>query len=110
MIDFETAQRVISERLAKMERNMNDFGSALPDYKDQPHLHLVVTKTTEYDFGWVFAYNTKEYSETNNISYALAGNAPLIVDKTDGQVYATGTARPVEHYIEEYRKGVKIRA
>jgi hypothetical protein len=110
MIDFDTAQRVISERLAKMERSMNDFGSALPNHKDQPYLHLVVTKTTEYDFGWVFAYNTKQYLETDNINCALAGNAPLIVDKNDGQVYVTGTARPVEHYIEEYRKGVRIRA
>ena len=110
MIDFETAQRIIAERLVKMERDMNNFGSALPDHKDKPYLHLVVTKTTEYEFGWVFAYNTREYIETNNISHALAGNAPLIVDKDDGQIYVTGTAPPFEQYIEQYRKGIKRRA
>ncbi len=110
MIDFESAQRIVSERLAKMERDMYEFGSALPDHKNKPYLHIVVVKTTEYDFGWVFIYNTKEYLETEDIKYSLVGNAPLIVDKNDGQLYVTGTARPVEHYVEQYRKGVRTRA
>jgi hypothetical protein len=52
MIDFETAKRIVAERLVKMERDMNDFGSVLPGHKDKPYLHLVVTITTEYEFGW----------------------------------------------------------
>ena len=110
MIDFQKAQRIIAERLVKMERDMNDFGSALPDHKDKPYLHLVVTETIEYEFGWVFVYNAREYVETNNIQHALVGNEPLIVDKDDGQVYITGTALPLEQYIEQYRKGIKNRA
>jgi len=109
MIDFESAQRIVSERLAKMERDMYEFGSALPDHKNKPYLHIVIVKTTEYDFGWVFMY-TIEYLETEDIKYCHFVNVPLIVDKNDGQLYVTGTARPVEHYVEKYRKGVRTRA
>lgn len=110
MIDFSTAQKLVMERLAKMEREMHYFGSALPDYKDRPYVHLVVTNTTEHDFGWVFEYDTKECSETNDSSYGLLGNAPFIVDRNDGQLYSTGTAQPVEYYVDQYRKGIKVRA
>jgi len=110
MIDFETARRLVSERLARMERDMHDFGAALPDHENEPRLHLVVVKTTEYDFGWVFAYDSKEYLETNDIGFAVAGNAPFIVDKNDGGLYITGTAGPVEDYVKQYRRGVRNRA
>jgi hypothetical protein len=38
------------------------------------------------------------------------GNAPLIVDKGDGNLYITGTAQPIGHYLEEYRRGIRTRA
>jgi hypothetical protein len=110
VIDSEAAERIVSEHLAAMESRMNDFGSALPDHADKPHLHLVVTSVTEYEFGWTFAYSTKEYLESGDLHYAVAGNAPLIVDRHDGRVYVTGTAHPLDHYIEEYRNGVRNRA
>ncbi len=110
MINFDTAQTIITEHLVQLERDLNNFGSALPGHKEKPRLHLVVTNITEYEFGWLFTYNTEEYMRTNNISHALAGNAPLIVDKADGQIYVTGTAPPFEQYIEQYRKGIRSRA
>jgi Immunity protein 35 len=60
--------------------------------------------TRETDFGWVFFYNSKRYIETGVFSYALAGNAPVIVDRRDGSVTSTATAVPVEVSIERYRK------
>jgi hypothetical protein len=110
MIDLDAATRIVSEHLAAMERCMNDFGAALPGHADKPQLHLVVTSTTEYEFGWLFAFSAKEYLETGDVRYALAGNAPLIVDRQDGQLYVTGTAHPVDHYLSEYRNGVRRRA
>ena len=110
MIDFDTAQKLVLERLAKMERNMHDFGSALPDREHTPKLHLVISKAVEYEFGWVFFYDTKEYLETNSIDDSIVGNAPFIVDKNDGQLYVTGTTRPIEYFVDQYRKGVKTRA
>jgi hypothetical protein len=110
MVDLDTATRIVSEHLAAMERRMNDFGSTLPGHADRPQLHLVVTSTTEYDFGWLFTFGAREYLETGDLRCALAGNAPLIVDRQEGQVYVTGTAHPVDHYLDEYRNGVRRRA
>ena len=75
MVDLDTATRIVSEHLAAMERRMNDFGSTLPGHADRPQLHLVVTSTTEYDFGWLFTFGAREYLETGDLRCALAGNA-----------------------------------
>jgi hypothetical protein len=60
----------------------------------------------EEDFGWVFSYDSKIHLETQIFSYALAGNAPVIVNKYDGSTYITGSAHDIEYYIEEYRKAL----
>jgi hypothetical protein len=38
------------------------------------------------------------------------GNAPLIVDRLDGCMYVTGTAKPVNFYISEYKQGKRVPA
>ena len=43
---------------------------------------------------WMFYYNTKEFIRSGDFKYALAGNAPLIMDRADGKLYVTGTAHP----------------
>lgn len=40
--------------------------------------------TIEKDFGWVFFYNSRKFVETEEFSYCLAGNAPIIVNRFDG--------------------------
>lgn len=109
MIDLSTARERVKDYLLRMEKRMNVFGSALPGYKD-PHHRLVIVKESDYDFGWIFCYNTEQYVATGETSYALAGNAPIIVDRADGQLYVTGTAYPLDHFIAEYRRGVRRRA
>ena len=58
--------------------------------------------TIEKEFGWIFFYSSQKYEETNNINHALAGNAPIIVNKFDDSLHITGTAFDIEHYIAEY--------
>jgi hypothetical protein len=55
-------------------------------------------ETIECDFGWVFFYAPKDSSAL------VAGNAPIIVDREDGTVHLTGTAYPIEHYLESYAR------
>jgi len=110
MIEFETAQRILVSHLATVGREMNLFGSALPNAKDRPYTHLVVSHVTEYEFGWMFFYNSREFLETGDDRYSLVGNAPFIVEKTVGRLYVTGTAHDVEHYVQEYRRGIRRRA
>jgi hypothetical protein len=65
-------------------------------------LVLLDSKTIEKGFGWVFFYDSKEHAETGDFRYALAGNAPVVVTRTDGAIHETGTALPLEKYLERF--------
>jgi Immunity protein 35 len=65
-------------------------------------LKLMEAETLERGFGWVFYYNSKAYMLTGDPRHIIAGNAPFIVDKHDGSIHETGTAEPVEYYLERY--------
>jgi hypothetical protein len=65
-------------------------------------LVLLDGKTIEKDFGWVFFYDSREHAETGDLRYALAGNAPVVVTRADGVVHETGTALPLDKYLERF--------
>ena len=44
------------------------------------------------------------FLDTGNTSHPLAGNAPLLVSRTQGSVHVTGTARPIKFYIENFKR------
>ncbi len=58
---------------------------------------LMDEATREEGFGWVFFYKSTGDSP-------LAGNAPIAVRRESGEVRVTGTAFPVEHYIQVLRR------
>jgi Immunity protein 35 len=58
--------------------------------------------TREEAFGWVFFYETKKYLDDGDPDGRLVGNAPIVVDR-DGTVHETGTAEPIDHYLELIR-------
>jgi hypothetical protein len=41
---------------------------------------------------------------TGDPLHLIAGNAPFIVGKRDGSIHETGTAEPVEFYLERYER------
>jgi hypothetical protein len=110
MTDLTTARKRVTDYLCQLEASMNSFGSALPGYKERLKHHLIIVDEREYDFGWVFCYNSKEFVDSGDFKHQLAGNAPLIVDRVDGEIYVTGTAHRLEHYIDEYRNGTRRHA
>ena len=61
-------------------------------------MSLFKDRTLERDFGWAFFYGPKDPS------VLLAGNAPFIVDRKDGSIHVTGTAYPIENYLESYAR------
>ena len=67
-------------------------------------LALVDNSTMEKNFGWVFFYTSKKFLERASIKDTIAGNAPFVVGKADGRVYLTGTAFPLEYYLEQLAK------
>jgi hypothetical protein len=101
----EEAIEAVESHLREMQRVMNNFGSALPGHADRAETELVVTRIDENDIGWVFSYNTRAYAETGNFIHALGGNAPIIVARSDGQLYITGTAEKLDFYLDEFRRG-----
>lgn len=69
--------------------------------RDDVIIDKTLTRTEE--FGWVFFYNTKGFIEDRDILAGLAGNAPLVVFRDTGEVRVTGTAHPIDHYLDEIR-------
>ncbi|WP_415891504.1 YrhB domain-containing protein [Neptuniibacter sp. PT8_73] len=63
---------------------------------------IIPEETIEKPWGWVFYYQSKEYVETRDFRHMLAGNAPIIVNRITGELWHTGTAFDIEHYIKEY--------
>ncbi len=57
--------------------------------------------TIEKSFGWILFYQSKRYLETGDIRNAVAGNAPIVVAKSDGRIHVTGTGRPLEYFLEQ---------
>lgn len=58
--------------------------------------------TISREWGWVFFYTSEMWHKTGELSYAVAGNAPFIVEKSTGNVIVTGTAEPIENYLKRY--------
>ncbi len=67
-------------------------------------LVLQPEKTMETDVGWVFFYNSRQFVETGDEKHALIGNAPLLIDGRTGSLHLLGTERPVEAYLDDYRR------
>jgi len=63
---------------------------------------LLDSMTMERSFGWVFFYDSKKHVETGDFQYAVAGNAPIVVTRFDGAIHVTGTALPLETYLERF--------
>ncbi len=109
IIKFEQAINLVKDYLTHAEEESNKMRSGLPNYSN-PNTELVILdeKTEEYEFGWVFYYNSAQYIETGKFRYALAGNAPLIVNRFNGEIIETGTAQAPKYYINNYANTGKI--
>ncbi|KRC23412.1 YrhB domain-containing protein [Acidovorax sp. Root217] len=107
MTTQHTADEAVQAYLRRLEQAMDNFGSALPVNANRPPHQLAITSIDEHDFGWVYFYDSAEYVKTGDFLHSLAGNAPVIVDRTTCKLYSCGTAHPVEYYVEEFRKGVR---
>ncbi len=60
--------------------------------------------TIEKSWGWVFFYTSQRWHDTGDIAYAIVGNAPLLVERKSGRLIVTGTAFPIERYLQAYEE------
>jgi hypothetical protein len=49
-------------------------------------------------------YDSKLHHETGDKQYAVLGNAPYVVRRSDGKIFVTGTAHEAEYYIQELKR------
>lgn len=76
-----------------------------PDWLPEDDEIIILDEhTIERPWGWVFFHTSRKWHETGDISYALAGNSPLLVERLTGRLIGTGTAMSIEHYIENYER------
>jgi ribosomal protein L7/L12 len=66
----------------------------------KPDCALKEGNTREYPHCFVFIYQSKKYIETGDFHSMLVGHGPVLVARNDGSVFETGSAFPVEHYVE----------
>ena len=77
------------------KRHVQSFGEDLT---------LLEKPVTFGDYGWVFSYQSKAFIETNDLRDALAGNAPILIDRDQGQIFTLGTAYDVSRYVQMYQR------
>ena len=81
----------------KVQAYLRDLSSA-EDYD----LAIIDEATIEGSFGWVFFYDSDRFLATRNIVDKVVGNGPVLISKEDGALHRTGSAFPVEYYIENF--------
>ncbi|MDE3896011.1 MULTISPECIES: YrhB domain-containing protein [Vibrio] len=104
-MEYTEAVKKVESYLKCEETKMNSFGSALPNYVN-PNIRLKIqdNETEEYDFGWVFYYNTEEFIKAGDFREALSGNTPLIVNRYTEELVITGNHEEVDCYIKNHVK------
>ena len=100
MLNREQARELVVAELERLQQA----------YPDTPTDVVIMDDVTiEKEWGWVFFYQSERYLKTKEFSYMLFGNAPYIVNRLSGEMRITGTAHPIEYYIEDYEKLLQSR-
>src|SRR5262245_16264653 len=94
MIDVKKAREIAQEYLDRTNSRSRQVDKAV----------ILDEVTEEHDFGWVFFYQSERFIATNDPMAQLYGNAPMIIRKSDGKLFLTGTARRTEYYVENFKK------
>lgn len=94
---FEQAKKTVTDRLATDKFSLpNDS------------LIIVDDLTIEKPYAWIFTYTSKLWYETNDNKNAIAGNAPIIVDKQTGKQTSYSTAYNIDSIIDKYEEEQKL--
>lgn len=78
-IDLDKAQEIALGYLKALESEVGQ------------ELSIASYEPAGADGGWIFIYNTSAYLGSGNISHALAGNGPLLIDR-EGQLVALSSS------------------
>ncbi len=81
---------------------------ALAEKRSRHDWVIIESQTLERPFGWVFFYSTRKHVETGDWKFAVPGNGPLIVERSNGATHFLPTAptpkKAIELFEEAWRK------
>jgi len=69
---------------------------------DKKSCSIVPDATREFEKCFAVFYQAKRYIENGDFASILVGHGPVLVDKESGNIFETGSAYPVERYVEAY--------
>jgi len=87
-IDYPIAFSLAREKVESLARQSETRFAILED------------KTKEIKTGWVFFFDSMEFIESGDISFALAGNAPIFITRA-GKIFQLSSAFSWEQSIKE---------
>ncbi|PZR30077.1 MAG: hypothetical protein DI535_00830 [Citrobacter freundii] len=58
----------------------------------------------ELPYAWIFPYTSKLYAETYDIKYAVGGNSPIFVSKSNGKISYYRSGLSLNDMIDEYEE------
>jgi hypothetical protein len=58
--------------------------------------------TMKRPYGWVFFYQSRAYIVSGDSKHMVGGNAPILVERINGEIRVTGTGDPLEKYLQRY--------
>ena len=67
---------------------------------------IVKEDTLKRPYGWIFFYQSRAFLASGKVGDRLVGNAPILVDRVNGEIRITGTAQPLEAYLARYEAGL----
>ncbi|ANO47060.1 hypothetical protein B0A78_03965 [Flavobacterium columnare NBRC 100251 = ATCC 23463] len=74
--------------------------------RDSNNLELVLySDIIKKSYGNIYFFNSKKFILSEDLKYALGGNAPFLVEKKTGRVVSFGTSCTIENYIKDYENG-----
>jgi hypothetical protein len=91
VITFEEARKRVNVEISKTDL-----------YSPDMMLEIIDEATIEKEWGWVFFYDSAAHLRSGDLRDAIAGNAPIFVNRSTGELVITGTAWPIDKYIEDY--------
>ena len=90
MISEDEAQRIA-------EAYLNQSCYSAQQAEETGPLVVMPERTIAKEYGWIFQYETQKHRETGEFQYALAGDFPVVVEKSTGKV--TPLSRTLESIL-----------
>ncbi|ERS00619.1 hypothetical protein Q674_14700 [Acinetobacter sp. COS3] len=65
-------------------------------------VEIVINKVIKKPYGWIFFYQNSTFLTSDDYQHALIGNAPIIIDRINGEIRVTGTSKSLSEYLTDY--------